>query len=110
MLNFTSIYYWEATKFAKSLIKTKESGFRPPNLAIFFLTKYTMIPVWVMWSVLTDLGLCLTDFFKKSALKWSSFCLKSLVFGLKVCSLRAMLAIFAVKYSVVRYMGSPLSI
>ena len=53
--------------------------------------------VWVMWSVLTD-------FFKKSALKWSSFCLKSLVFGLKVCSLRAMLAIFAVKYSVVRYM------
>ena len=43
MLNFTSIYYWEATQFAKSLIKTKGSGFRPPNLAIFFLTKYTMI-------------------------------------------------------------------
>ena len=62
-----------------------------------------------MWSVITDL-VCLTDFFKKSALKWSSFCLKSLVFGLKVCSLRAMLAIFPVKYSVVRYMDSPLSI
>ena len=43
MLNFNSIYYWKATKFAKSLIKTKESGFRPPNLAIFFLTKFTMI-------------------------------------------------------------------
>ena len=43
MLNFTSIYYWEATKFAKSVIKTKESNFRPPNLAIFFLTKYTLI-------------------------------------------------------------------
>ena len=43
MLNSTSIYYWEATKFAKSLIKITESGFRPPNLAIFFLTEYTMI-------------------------------------------------------------------
>ena len=43
MFNFTSIYFWEATKFAKSLIKPKESGFRPPNLVIFFLTEYTMI-------------------------------------------------------------------
>eukprot|EP00493_Phyllostaurus_siculus_P023610 UN23946 len=43
MLNFTSFYYWEATKFAKSLLKTEESDFRPPNLAIFFLIKYTMI-------------------------------------------------------------------
>ena len=43
MLNFTSFYYGEATKLAKSLTKTKESGFRPSNFAIFFLTKYTMI-------------------------------------------------------------------
>ena len=35
MLNFTSN--------CQSFIKTKPSGFRTPNLAIFFLTKYTVI-------------------------------------------------------------------
>ena len=61
-----------------------------------FCKKHMTSSVGKMWSVLTDFGL-FNRLFQKSALKWSSFCLKSLVFGLKVCSLRAVLAIFFCK-------------
>ena len=43
MLNFASICHWTQQGLRIFLIKNIPNGFKPPNLAIFFLTKYTTI-------------------------------------------------------------------